>query len=147
MKKNYLTKLCGVFILGLMLVSCASARLAYYDNETVKNLTYLKVDVKGVYKQYSEFKINAEEVIREVAAIDLTFDKVLEYEKAKEANSETVKQIEIIQKMFARHFQERISEQKIWPGEFMQMKLKNIQDAFDIAIKTEMSKNMKGNWL
>jgi len=121
----------------LILVGCASSLISRYDSETHQNLAYLKPGIETVYTMYQTNNINS----RILYTINQRFKYILAYERSKgDPNSQTVKQIEIIQKMFKRHAKER-SSQGIWSIKQANIKLKNILTAIDIAIDTELSKN------
>jgi len=71
----------------------------------------------------------------------MVFRYILSYERSKGNNNlPTIKQIEIIQKMFNRHIKERLSQGR-WTIQYANIKLNNILTAIDVAIQSELSKN------
>jgi hypothetical protein len=135
--KNFFIGVIGVIAVLFILSGCASSLISRYDPETHQNLAYLKPDIEGIYAMYQTNNIDT----RCLATMNQRFKYILAYEKSKgDPNSPTVKQIEIIQKMFKRHADERISQEK-WTKEHADIKLKNILTAIDIVIETELLKN------
>ena len=135
--KNFFIGVIGVIAVLFILSGCASSLISRYDPETHQNLAYLKPDIVIAYNIYQNDIINP--IV--VSTINKKFKYILSYERSKgNPNSNTVKQIEIIQKMFLRHAKERVDQEK-WTKKQATSKLKNILVAIDIAIDTELSKN------
>jgi hypothetical protein len=125
----------------LLLLSCGCAHLlglvTYYDHTTYKNLTDLKPEVIALYDTFSTDSID----MTKIAAIRLKLAQIYEYENGKGAkNAETTKEVKIIQKMFERHVNDRLTEGK-WSDAHTNNKKGNIADAFNEAIETEVLKN------
>lgn len=139
-KRNLFTPVLFVFLLaclsGLYLQGCAATRISYFDPTTYKNLTDVKPEVLALYDTFTNEKIDT----KQIDYVRLELAQMYEYEKGKEKNSETTKQIEIISKMFERHIKDRLDNGK-WSKEHLNNKKENIEEAFDIAIKTERAKN------
>lgn len=136
-----LRKLFSVVVLALFIFGCAAGQLSYYDNETYKNLTYLKPEVEIVYNTYGTEEPHKPSINHVVVKMK----KMVEYEKWKgEGNNPTYEQILIIQRMFNRHLKERM-ESSPWSRAHIKNKLGNMHDAIDIAIKSELLKNKEGS--
>jgi hypothetical protein len=125
-----------VFLL-LFCVGCPNAFLSYYDPTTYKNLTDLKPEVVAFYQSFTGDTVDQ----KQIAAINLQFDRVYEYENGKGQNNvETTKQVDIVRTMFRRHVQDRLANGK-WTAADKDNKAANISEAFDTAISTERLKN------
>lgn len=123
-------------VLAAIISGCAGLWLSYYDPTTFRNLTALKPKIATLYETFTRDPLNQEKI----AEARLELAQIYEYEKGKgESNRETTRQVEIIRDMFERHLKDR--QQATWKTIFMEEKRKNIEDAFDIAIKTERLKN------
>lgn len=126
-----------LLLLTATISGCSALQLSYYDPTTFRNLTALKAEVAALYETFTQDSLSAEKI----AAIRLKFAQVYEYERGKgESNRETARQVQIIREMFERHVAHRLQQGK-WSTAFMENSRQNIQDAFDIAIRTERSKN------
>lgn len=135
MKVN--SSLLYLIILLITLVGCTTSLISRYDPETHRNLAYLKPDIKNIYHMYTTTNINYEYLCK----INMVFRYILSYERSKGNNNlPTIKQIEIIQKMFNRHIKERLSQGR-WTIQYANIKLNNILTAIDVAIQSELSKN------
>jgi hypothetical protein len=111
--------------------------LSYYDPNTFQNLTALKPKVSILYESFTQETIDNQKVDE----IRLELAQVYEYERGKgDSNRETATQVRIIREMFIRHVEDREKRGR-WSIAFMQNARDNIEDAFDIAIKTERLKN------
>jgi hypothetical protein len=111
--------------------------ISYYDPTTYKNLTDLKPEVVFLYQGFVDSSIDLEKI----GEIRLRLAQVYEYEKGKGLkNKETYEQLEIIQNMFERHVKNRLEEGK-WTKDHLENVKTNIEEAFDIAIQTEILKN------
>ncbi|MCD6594407.1 hypothetical protein J7L68_01855 [bacterium] len=139
-KRNLLTPVLFIFLLvclsGLYLQGCAATRTSYYDPTTYKNLTYIKPQVLLLYETFTSEEIDT----MLIDNIRLKLAQIYEYEKGKDNNSETTRQIQKIQEMFERHVKDRFEKGK-WTKEHLENEKENIEEAFDIAIKTERAKN------
>lgn len=134
---KYKTLVISLITILLVLCGCAHTLISKYDKETHKNMAYLKPSIDTLYSMYGNSVIN----IRYTAQLDNRFKLILAYERSKgDPNSDTVKQIEIVYKMFEQHLQERLKFTK-WPKEHNANKLKNIQNAIDLVIESERLKN------
>ncbi|MDI6766535.1 MAG: hypothetical protein QME52_06905 [Bacteroidota bacterium] len=128
-----------VVVAMLFVCSCSLIRegITYYDPTTYKNLTDLKPEVIMLYESFVGELIDTVWI----HSIKLKLAQMYEYERGKgPKNKETMEQIDIIRKMFERHFQQRMKEGK-WNEEHLFNNQENISDAFDIAIQTERLKN------
>ncbi|MBI4241208.1 MAG: hypothetical protein HY613_05775 [Candidatus Rokubacteria bacterium] len=124
-------------ILTTVVVGCAALQLSYYDPTTFRSLTALKPKVAMLYQSFTQESVNPDKI----AEIGLELAQVYEYERGKgEPNRETARQVQIIREMFDRHVDHRLKQGR-WSTAFMQNVQQNIQDAFDIAIRTERLKN------
>jgi hypothetical protein len=129
----------NVLLFSIYLSGCAYlfGFITYYDPTTYKNLTDLKPEVVALYNTFSTSTVDT----NNIAAIRLKLAQMYEYENGKGTkNVETTKQIKIIQEMFDRHVNDRIKNGK-WSEEHLNNNKQNIQDAFDLAIRTERLKN------
>lgn len=129
----------GPFLLisAVILTGCAALRLSYYDPTTFRNLTGLKPKVAALYETLTHDNLNEEKI----AEVRLELAQVYEYEKGKgDPNRETTRQVQIIREMFERHLEQRRNQGR-WSNAFMQNARQNIEEAFDIAIRTERIKN------
>lgn len=133
----------GILIFTLLFLIClpGCARFlgftTYYDPTTYKNLTDLKPKVSALYDTFTRDSVE----VSDISAIRLNLAQIYEYEKGKGIkNSETSKQISIIQNMYEEAVKDRLSKGK-WSDEHLSNKKQNIMDAFDIAIQTENLKN------
>ena len=132
------SKFANLFFFVLSLMGCAYfGFVTYYDPTTYKNLTDLKPEVTTFYETFTGDSIDS----GRLAAIRLRLAQVYEYKKGKGSkNSETTRQIQILQGMFERHVNERINMGK-WTLIQLNNQKQNIAEAFDIAIETERLKN------
>jgi hypothetical protein len=120
-----------------LLLSCSGLLLHYYDPTTYKNLTDLKPKVSSLYDSFTEVNIDR----KAIGGVRLELAQMYEYVKGKgESNRETTKQITIIRDMFERHVQDRLKNGK-WSEIDLENMTENIEEAFDIAIRTERLKN------
>jgi len=121
----------------LFCVGCSKVIVSYYDRATYQNLTDLKPEVAALYQTFTGETVDQEQI----AAVNLQFDRMYEYEKGKGQNNvETAKQVDIVRSMFRRHVQDRLATGK-WSATDRDDKAANISEAFDIAIATERLKN------
>jgi hypothetical protein len=126
-----------LLVAAVVLNSCAALQLSYYDPNTFQNLTALKPKVSILYESFTQETIDNQKVDE----IRLELAQVYEYERGKgDSNRETATQVRIIREMFIRHVEDREKRGR-WSIAFMQNARDNIEDAFDIAIKTERLKN------
>jgi len=110
---------------------------AYYDATTYKNLTDLKAEALFLYDTFTSDPIDD----TKIASVRLKLAQAYEYEKGKGANNtETRQQLEIIQQMFGRHVNNRLTHGK-WTAAHLANQKTNLEEAFDIAIATERLKN------
>lgn len=137
-KRQQIRPIIFLALCGLVLcVGCYNIGLTYFDPTTYQYLTELKPRIIILYDSFTQEHIDS----LEVKAIQLKFAQILEYEKGKgETNSETIRQIEIIQEMFEDHVDGRLAEGP-WSDTVLANYKENIRDAFDKAIQTEWSKN------
>jgi hypothetical protein len=111
--------------------------ISYYDPTTFKSLTDLKPEIVMLYETFAGDTVNTEWI----RSVRLRLAQMYEYEKGKgEKNKETTEQIAIIRKMVNGHVDERIQGAR-WSETHMMNQIENIQEAFDIAIRTERLKN------
>lgn len=90
-----------------------------------------------LYETFTQGTLRADKIDE----IRLELAQVYEYERGKgESNRETARQVQIIREMFERHVEHR-QQQGRWSAAFMQNSRQNIEEAFDIAIRTERLKN------
>jgi hypothetical protein len=125
--------------LALAHASCASLLgfPAYYDATTYKNLTDLKAESLLLYDTFVSDPLDE----AKVASVRLKLAQAYEYEKGKGTNNtETRRQLEIIQQMFGRHVNDRLAGGK-WTAAHLANQKTNLGEAFDIAIATERLKN------
>lgn len=135
-RRNFVGSL-QLLVFAAIFPGCAALQLAYYDPTTFRNLTALKPKVAVLYESFTRDALNEDKI----AEIRLELAQVYEYEKGKgESNRETARQIQVIREMFERHVEHRRGQGK-WSMAFMQNARQNIEDAFDIAIRTERLKN------
>lgn len=126
-----------LLICAAILSGCAALQLSYYDPTTFRGLTALKPKVAVLYETFTHDRLNEEKI----AEVRLELAQVYEYERGKgESNRETARQVQIIREMFERHVEHR-QKQGQWSMTFMQNARQNIEEAFDIAIRTERLKN------
>lgn len=128
-------------LFAVALVGACAVPLSYQDTTTYRNLTDLKAEMMTLVENF-----DATPYARSEARIDqvrLALRKAREYEQGKgEANSDTVKQFNIIGKLF----EDTVGEYRgTRPGElgkkYFNEAAKVIGQAFDIAIATENAKN------
>jgi len=123
--------------LMLFCAGCPSILISHSDPTTYKNLTDLKPEVVALYQTFTGDDVDQDQI----AAINLQFDRMYEYEKGKgQNNTETAKQVDIVRTMFRRHVQDRMETGK-WSATDKDNKVANMGEAFDIAIATERLKN------
>lgn len=122
----------SLFIAIMIITGCV--RLARYDNETYKFLTFTKVDVVDLY---GDKGINSE-LVWEIRAKNILarFDRMLEYEKHKKKNLDTLKQIELLKEILEGHVND--VEWEDWERELY---METIVLAFDGVIDSEKLKN------
>jgi hypothetical protein len=121
----------------LFCAGCPTVLISHYDPTTYKNLTDLKPEVAALYQTFTGETVDQ----GQIAAVNLQFDRIYEYEKGKGQNNvETAKQVDIVRAMFRRHVQDRLATGK-WSATDRDDKAANISEAFDIAIATERLKN------
>ena len=128
-----------VAILTAFLSGCSSflGLPSYYDLTTYKNLTDLKPEVHALYDTFLNDTVDQ----ARIAAIRLKLAQAYEYENGKgQKNAETTEQLQIIQRMFERHADDRMTSGK-WTVAHLNNEKNNIGEAFDIAISTERLKN------
>ena len=121
------------------LASCAQwiGFPSYFDPTTYKNLTDLKPRVLMLYDTFGGDELNQ----KDIDQIRLKLAQMYEYEKGKgERNRETIAQLQIIQQMFERHLEDRMTGGS-WTKTHLNNQKENIGEAFDIAIRTESLKN------
>lgn len=124
-------------LLAFFAMACGPLKVTYFDTTTYKNLTDLKPEVMALYDGFTAKELDAPKV----AAVKLRLAQAAEYEKGKgTANDKTADQFAILQRMFARHVQDR-AEHGPWSEDAKQGAEQNIGDAFDIAIASENLKN------
>lgn len=119
-------------IVATVLAGCAGS---FYDLTTIRNLGALETKVAMLYEGFIQETINPDKI----AEIGLDLTLAYEHERGKSANRETARQVQIIREMFDRHVDHRVKQGR-WSTTFMQNARQNIQDAFDIAIRTERLK-------
>jgi hypothetical protein len=135
-KRTFLRRFFPSIVLAVVLAS-GCTWVSYYDPTTYKNLTELKAEVSTLYESFATSKFDSEAVQH----LQLKLRQVYEYEKGKgEKNGETAKQVTIIRTMVDRHTQDRISAGP-WSAAHLANTKENIEEAFDIAIRTERLKN------
>ncbi len=123
--------------LASILSGCAALGLSPYDPTTYRNLTGLKPKIAMLYETFTRDSVSEEKI----AEARLELAQIYEYEKGKgESNKETARQVQLIREMFEGHVENRLKQGK-WSVTFMQNATENIQDAFDVAIRTERLKN------
>jgi len=131
--------LATVYLLSLFyLAGCTSALWSppSYDSATYKSLTDMKPEVVVLYKTFADEDLKLEKI----EAVRLRLAQIYEYEKGKgEGGIETIRQIEIIQRMFERDVKDRMENGR-WNEVHLANQRQNITEAFDIAIQTERLK-------
>src|SRR3990172_1543500 len=128
-----------VYLLSLLyLAGCASVPWSppSYDSATYKSLTDLKPEVILLYKTFGGEELKA----GKIEAVRLRLAQIYEYERGKgEEGIESVRQIEIIQRMFERDVKDRMETGR-WGEAHLANQRQGITEAFDIAIQTERLK-------
>lgn len=110
---------------------------AYYDATTYKNLTDLKAEALFLYDTFMSDSVDE----AKIGSVRLKLAQAYEYEKGKGTNNtETRKQMEIIQQMLGRHVHDRLAGGP-WTAAHLANQKTNLGEAFDIAIATERLKN------
>ena len=131
--------LATIYLLSLLyLAGCTSVLWSppSYDSATYKSLTDLKPEVVVLYKTFAGEDLKLEKI----EAVRLRLAQIYEYEKGKgEGGIETVRQIEIIQRMFERDVKDRMETGR-WGEAHLANQRQGITEAFDIAIQTERLK-------
>jgi len=113
---------------------------AYFDENTYKSMISAKVNVMFLYESLGEPEADMEDI--RSARMDIA--RMHEYEKGKgEANSATASQIGLIRDAFDSHIRNRMEKEK-WEAFDIEDFSEIIAEYFDIAIRTERSKNK--NW-
>ena len=138
LKKNYATLVVVISRFAYFAVFCMGgcAAISYFDSTTYKNLTDMKPEISALYDNFTSERIDT----AQIDYVRLKLAQIYEYEKGKAKNSGTTRQIQIIQEMFERHVKDRFEKGK-WTKEHLENKKENIDEAFDMAIKTEGAKN------
>lgn len=127
----------SVSLLVLFVGGCSFMNVARFDLTSYRNLTELKPEVSFLYETFVREPVDSAGVYR----VRLKLAQVFEYERGKgKENEETISQIAIIMEMFERHVAER-KERGVWSDAHVRNRMRNIADAFDIAIATEQAKN------
>ena len=136
-RRLFSTRVIGIVFLILVLSGCGHFGFpTYYDPTTYKHLTDLKPEVLMLY---DTFRGNADPT--RIDAVRLKLAQAYEYEKGKgPRNSETTEQIKIIQEMFEDHVSDRMKDGQ-WSYAHLGNQKSLVDQAFDIAIKTERLKN------
>lgn len=131
--------LAAVYLFSLVYIAgCASALWPppSYDSTTYKSLTDLKPEVILLYKTFAGEDLKS----GKIEAVRLRLAQIYEYERGKgEEGTETVRQIEIIQRMFERDVKDRMETGR-WSETHLANQRQGITEAFDIAIQTERLK-------
>ena len=111
----------------------------YFDENTYERLIFAKVNILFLYASFGEPLIDMDAI--KSARMDIA--RMYEYEKGKgNANQATVRQMELIREAFDDHIKNRMGKVK-WEAFDIEDFSENIAEYFDIAIKTERSKNKK----
>lgn len=131
----------ALLVLWLVLVACAGVPVSYYDATTYANLVDLKVDTMLLLESFDTLKAKENET--QIAAVSRNLKRAYEYERGKgDPNSDTVKQLDIIMKLF---FDDVQTYRENGPGALGQRYFQEasvvLGQAFDIAIATENEKN------
>ena len=137
LKRNLL----ALLSLVVFLTGCPSIQLSYYDTTTYQNLTDLKVDTTLLVQSFDTIKTKNNE--NRIETVLVNFKKAYEYEKGKgEPNSETMKQFNVILRLFENDIKEY---REAGPGglgrKYFQEAAIVLGQAFDIVIRTENLKN------
>jgi len=143
MKKKMVAKCMVVAVCMAALLSGCGFKFGkfptYFDDVTYKSLTDAKADVLFLYASFGEPVLDMDEI----NGVRLNIARLHEYEKGKgAANAATARQIGLIANAFADHVKNRMSKVAWTPFDMEDFK-ENIAEYFDIAIKTERSKNKK----
>ncbi len=146
MVRNYVWQkyVVGLFFLLMVFTGCSRLKgISYYDLTTYKNLTEIKPQVLALYQSFGEVEMDSTELKAEIQATRLRLAQMYEYEKGKgDKNTPTADQIKIIQEAFEDHVKHRLKKD-VWKPFDVEDFSENMADLFDIAIKTENSKNKK----
>ena len=131
--------LAAVYLLSLVCITGCAPVLwppPSYDSTTYKSLTDLKPEVILLYKTFGGEELKA----GKIEAVRLRLAQIYEYERGKgEEGIESVRQIEIIQRMFERDVKDRMETGR-WGEAHLANQRQGITEAFDIAIQTERLK-------
>jgi hypothetical protein len=122
----------AIFITVLILSGCV--KLARYDNETYKELTFTKVNVQELYDQKGqmdevEWQIEAESIL-------LHLKGMLEYEANKKKNEDTTKQLRLLKEIYESHI-----DDDEWDDLERELYTQTILLSFDGMIDSEKAKN------
>lgn len=122
----------SLFIAVMIITGCVS--ISRYDNETYKFLTFTKIDVVDLYQDKG---VNSE-LVWEIRATNILarFDRMLEYEKHKKKNLDTLKQVTLLKEILEEHVND-----PEWDDLDRELYTETILLAFDGVIESEKLKN------
>lgn len=129
------------FTIVCVVLTACTVPLSYYDAITYTQLTSLKAESMSLVESFDSKKVHDNEA--RIEATTLNLRKAYEYEKGKgDPNSATVKQYELITKLF---LEDVASYRSDGPGafgpKFFSQASVVLGQAFDIVIATENAKN------
>ncbi len=138
----YLVKFILISAAVLVALSgCSGIPISYYDTNTYKNLTGLKVETTMLVASFDSKSINKN--AERIEKVTMNLRKAYEYEKGKgEPNSDTMRQFRKIVKLFESDVKDyRENGPKSLGKKYFQEAAIVLGQAFDIAISTENLKN------
>ncbi len=113
--------------------------IANYDPITYKSLTDLKAETGLFLKNVAGDKPYSEYALK-FADLQLTMEKVYEYEKGKKLNNDTIAQVTEIRNMIDGVITLYKNQNRLTPG-YLKEKKEQLESAFDLAIRTENTKS------
>lgn len=130
-------KLTALLLSVLVLTGCAVIEVADYDPFLHQSLNELKTETVTLYQTLKTGEINEKGIEQVKSELQLLQD----YAKSKaDGNSETIKELEIVAAMFARHVENRVKTGP-WSERHCLNLTELIGDAYDRLIRLELSKS------
>jgi len=130
------------FSLALIFIVCLTGCIhiiSPFDAITYKSLIDLKIEMKFAFEEFSVRGAESKEDLEKVQTFMVKVAQLLEYEKGKEKNIETVKQIEILNSLITEVVN-RFKQQEKLSAAYCGLKWSNIESAFNKIIDSEKSK-------
>lgn len=139
----------NVFLMALSLNFGAGCfhLISDYDIYTYRSLTELKGEMKVAFKKFGENGASGEDDLKTLQAFWVKISQALEYEKGKKLNNETIAQFTILDKTIREVIERFELEESGFSAGYAKAKWMILENAFDIAIKTEsnkINKRMRG---